>query len=437
MSKISTRTVKDFGFWLSQNGLKRGYIINLDNKIHLSSPLLKTFSEEITSSSDYQNHEGIFFEYQKETESLFVAVVHRTVRGAGQGGTRFRQYPTVANLLTDAMRLSKGMTDKNSLAKINWGGGKSIIHSEHNPKTVSKSIREKIFIGFGQFIASLNGLYVCAEDMNVSPEDLGLVHSVNRYTNCIPKSMGGSSNPSFLTARGVFSGIVAGLQFMDGANDTKNINLSGKHILVQGAGNVGFNVIKHIIDHGGKVSVFEPYQPAVEKLIGTFENINVIQNADDIYDIEADIFSPNAIGAILNDDTIPRLKVKMVAGGANNQLKDPIRHAKMLHDRGIDYVPDFLINRMGIVNCCDEQYGYLPEAIEERLSEIHPEVIELLQLSKSENKSPQFKALELATELSLIPHPIHGHRGAKILKFLMENEESVWFKNNLEFEPAV
>ncbi len=437
MSEISTRTVKDFGIWLAAQGLERGYIVHLDNKTYLSSPELSSFSKEITSSPDYQNHEGIFFEYQKETESLFVAAIHRTVRGAGQGGTRFRQYPTVGNLLTDAMRLSKGMTDKNSLAKINWGGGKSIIHSEHNPKTVSKEIREKIFLGFGQFIASLNGLYVCAEDMNVSPEDLGLVHSVNRYTNCIPKSMGGSSNPSFLTARGVFAGIAAGLQFMDGINDTQNIDLSGKHILVQGAGNVGFNVIKHIIDHGGKVSVFEPYQPAVEKLMDTFPDINIISNADDIYDIEADIFSPNAIGAILNDATIPRLKVKMVAGGANNQLKDPVRHAKMLHERGIAYVPDFLINRMGIVNCCDEQYGYLPEAIEERLVEIHPEVIELLKLSKKEDKSPQFKALELATELSLIPHPIHGHRGAKILKFLMGNEESVWVMNNYETEPAV
>ena len=432
MSKITSLSVRDFGAWLSEQGLERGFIINLDNEISLSSPKLISLSKEITSSPDYQDHEGIFFHYQKETESLFLAAIHRTVRGPGQGGTRFRQYPSIGNLLTDAMRLSKGMTDKNSLAKINWGGGKSIIHSEHNPKTVSKEIREKILIGFGQFIASLNGAYICAEDMNISPEDLGVIHSVNRFTNCVPKAIGGSSNPSFLTARGVFAGIAAGLQFLDGKNDPQNIDLSGKHILIQGAGNVGFNVIKHIIDHGGKVSVFEPYQPAVERLMDTFENINIIQNADDIYDMEADVFSPNAIGAILNDETIPRLKVKMIAGGANNQLKDPVKHAKMVQERGITYVPDFLINRMGIVNCCDEHYGYLPEAIEERLAEIHPEVVELLQLSKRENTSPQFKAIEMATEFSFVPHPILGHRGAKIFRYLMKNPESIWFLKNDE-----
>lgn len=437
MSQITTRSVQEFGTWLAAKGLDRGYIINLDEQIHLSSPELKEFADEITASPDYQNHEGLFFQYQKETQSLFLAAIHRTVRGAGQGGTRFRTYPSLGNLFTDAMRLSKGMTDKNSLAKINWGGGKSIIHSDHNPKTVDAATREKIFLGFGSFIASLNGLYVCAEDMNVSPQDLGVVHSVNRYTNCIPKSMGGSSNPSFLTARGVFAGIAAAAQYQDGKNDPQNIDLSGKHILVQGAGNVGFNVIKHIVDHGGQVSVFEPYAPAVEKVMDHFPNANIIQNADDIYDIEADIFSPNAIGAILNDNTIPRLRVKTVAGGANNQLKDPVKHATMLHERGIKYVPDFLINRMGIVNCCDEQYGYLPEAIEERLTEIHPEVLELLALSEKEDKSPQFKALELATELSMIPHPIHGHRGAKILRFLMTNEDSIWNARNFETAPVV
>ena len=435
MSKITSLSVRDFGAWLSEHGLERGFIINLDDQIYLSSPRLSELSKEITSSSDYQNHEGIFFQYQKETESLFLAAIHRTVRGPGQGGTRFRQYPSFGNLMTDSLRLSKGMTDKNSLAKINWGGGKSIIHSEHNPKTVSSEIREKILIGFGQFIASLNGAYICAEDMNISPEDLGVIHSVNRFTNCVPKAIGGSSNPSFFTARGVFAGLAAGLQFLDGKNDPKNIDLSGKHILVQGAGNVGFNVIKHIIDHGGRVSVFEPYQPAVERLIDTFKNISIIQNADDIYDIEADAFSPNAIGAILDDETIPRLKVKMVAGGANNQLKDPVKHAKMLQERNITYVPDFLINRMGIVNCCQEHYGYLPEAIEERLMEIHPEVVELLQLSQKENTSPQFKALEMATELSFVPHPILGHRGAKIFRYLMKNPESVWFTKN--DEPAM
>ena len=287
-------------------------------------------------------------------------------------------------------------------------------------------------MGFGKFIASLNGAYICAEDMNVSPEDLSVVHSVNRFTNCIPKSIGGSSNPSFFTARGVFAGIAAGTQFLDGKNDPQNIDLTGKHIIVQGAGNVGFNVIKHIVAHGGKVSAFDPYGPTIDKLKDSFPNIEIVSNADDIYDIEADIFSPNAIGAILNDDTIARLKVKMVAGGANNQLKDPVKHANMLHERGIHYVPDFLINRMGIVNCCDEHYGYLPEAIEERLVEIHPEVIELLKASQQENTSPQFKALEMAQKLSLVPHPIHGHRGAKILKFLMKNPESEWFVDDKE-----
>jgi glutamate dehydrogenase/leucine dehydrogenase len=176
-----------FVSWLKDEKISRGYIVHKDGLVKTSNPLLEPFTKFITSSPDYSGHEGIFFEADAETDSLFVVAVHRTIRGAGQGGTRLKRYETVNNIFTDAMRLSKGMTEKNSFAQIWWGGGKSVIHPPTSPKLVPVEIRTKIFTNFGRFIASLNGLYVCAEDMNTTPEDMRLIHANNRFCTCIPK----------------------------------------------------------------------------------------------------------------------------------------------------------------------------------------------------------------------------------------------------------
>ncbi|MFK7809635.1 MAG: Glu/Leu/Phe/Val dehydrogenase dimerization domain-containing protein [Saprospiraceae bacterium] len=416
-------TTDQFVSWLKNKNIRRGYVVFKDGAIKTSNPLLDPFTKFIAGSPDYSNHEGIFFEADPETDSLFVAAIHRTVRGSGQGGTRLKRYETVDNIFTDVMRLSKGMTEKNSFAQIWWGGGKSVIHPAMSPKLVPVEIRKKIFTNFGRFIASLNGLYVCAEDMNTTPEDMRVIHANNRFCTCIPKEIGGSSNPSTATAKGVFQGLLAGVHFLQGVNDQNQVDLKGVHILLEGAGNVGYHVLEQAVAAGAKVTVFDNWEPKREQIRAAFpaDQVTVIDNGDDLYEIEADVFSPNAIGATVNDTTIPKLKVKLIAGAANNQLRDADVHAKALQERGILYVPDFVINRMGIVNCADEQYGYLASEIDVKLREVYPSIYDLLEKAKADDISPQFKSLELSEDLSQIPHPIWGHRGAKIIDYLMGN----------------
>ena len=402
--------------------IERGYFIYLDGQFHASHSELNSLANFIENSADYNQHEGIFFQVDNATKCIFLAAVHRSNRGAGHGGTRFKQYKSITGMFSDVMRLSKGMTDKNACANLWYGGGKAIIYPPNNPRSYEGKEREQIFANYGRFIASLNGLYITAEDMNTSPEDMRVIHANNRFCTCLPVEIGGSSNPSAFTARGVFRGLVAALHFIDGKNDANDTNLTGKHIIVQGAGNVGGRLIEQLIECGAKVTVFELHEAtkiALSKKY-TAEQLTIHEDGDTLYEIEADVFSPNAIGAIINDVTIPKLNVKIVAGGANNQLADPIKHAADLHNRGILYAPDFILNRMGIVNCGNEPHGYLPEEVQAQADEVYPDVLSLLADSKAKNHSPQFEALELAEKLSKVNHPILGHRGEAIIKRLLK-----------------
>lgn len=404
-------------------GIHKGYVVLLDQQPQASSDQLMALNSFITQSPDYQGHEGIFWEIDPVSHSLFIAAVHRTHRGAAQGGTRLKQYESLSSIFTDALRLAKGMTDKNACAGLWWGGGKSVIHSRTEPQSLLGAERRDMFAQFGRFIASLNGVYVCAEDMNVSPEDLRIVHAHNRFCTCVPQEVGGSSNPSVFTARGVFMGLLAGLHFLDGTEDHTNTDLTGKHILVQGAGNVGGPLVDLIVQSGGRVTLFDINRHTIAEIQSRYtdDQVRIEPNLEQFYATPADVFAPCAIGAILNDDTIPQLQVRMIAGAANNQLKDPVEHSEMLHDRGILYVPDFIINRMGIVNCANEQYGYLLDTIEEKILETYDFTYHLLQKAKSNQTSPEFMAMQMAEQLSRVDHPIWGHRGLKLIQQLVHS----------------
>ena len=403
--------------------LTRGYVIFADGHAKVSDSRLEDVFEFITSSPDYHQHEGIFWQIDPVSKSIYVAAIHRTHRGSGQGGTRMKQYPTLASLFTDAMRLAKGMTDKNACAGLWWGGGKSVIHPSSSPRSLKGTARETVFANFGRFIASLNGAYVCAEDMNTTPEDMRVIHTNNRFCTCVPQEIGGSSNPSTFTAKGVFKGLLAGVHVLEGKENRTNIDLKGKHILVQGAGNVGWVLMEDIVKAGGRVTIFDISDVTKQKIRDTFspDQVTIQNDLDVFYQTEADIFAPCAIGAILNDETIPILNVKMVAGAANNQLKDAVKHAQALHERGILYLPDFIINRMGIVNCANEQYGYLLDTIEEQVLEVYDFTHQLLIKSIANDISPEMMAMEMAEQLSRINHPIWGHRGVKLIQQLVNN----------------
>lgn len=417
--QISANTTTADVLRLAQEaGLSTAWFVTLDGALRVSSEALAPIADFIRNSPDYVAHEGLFLEFDAELGAIYGAFVHSTVRGQAQGGTRMRQYDSLADVLTDGMRLAKGMTDKNACAGLWWGGGKGIIATVRNPREIVGAERETLFARYGRFVASLNGAYVTAEDMNTSPEDMRVIHANNRFCTCIPSEIGGSSNPSAATALGVFKGMTATLHFVFG----KDATFAGKHIVLQGAGNVGGRLLDHLAAAGARLSVFEPNAATREAFSAKYpESVVKFIEADEVYDTEADIFSPNAIGGILTADTIARLRVKAVAGGANNQLQFPVEDAQRLKARGIAYVPDFIINCMGIVNCANEQYGYIASDIEPQSNNVYDRVLEILEGAANQDITTYAFANQLALQLGAQPHPIFGHRGIRLIKQYVGN----------------
>ena len=383
----------------------------------------------ISDKRDFMNHEGWFCKVSEYYDMLLGAFVHRTNRGQAAGGVRYWDYDSVESYFRDGLRLGAGMTFKNALAGIWWGGGKGVI--AHNPKVdrMNPEVRERIYKEYGSFISSLNGCYVTAEDVGTSVEDMAHVFSGTRFTTCIPPEFGGSGNPSVPTARGIISGMEAALEFLGLGT------LEGKTVALQGLGHVGEPLVRFLFNKNVKKVVAVDINPdnissAKKKFADRNVECKLIDKNDlSIFSEDCDIFSPNATGAVLNPQTIPMLKAKIICGAANNQLEDMQRDGKTLHDKGIYYVPDFLTNRMGIVTCAKEQYGYINNdpMIENHFSRnwehsIFNRSMQILNESKEKNIPTSDIALKLADTLSRENHPIFGHRGAQIIKSLVENE---------------
>jgi glutamate dehydrogenase/leucine dehydrogenase len=331
--------------------------------------------------------------------------------------------------LRDGLRLAKGMTHKNALAGLWWGGGKGVM--AHNPSVdkFDADIRGALYQEFGEMMTSLQGCYVTAEDVGTHVADMANVFSKTRFTTCIPPSLGGSGNPSVPTARGVVCGMEAALEFLG------EQGLEGKTIAVQGMGNVGAPLIKFVFEKNvRKVIACDINQTLAERLTKEFAGKNfeakVVPLCDhNFFATECDILSPCATGAVLNPKSIPLIKAKVVCGAANNQLEDHVRDDAALFQRGIVYVPDFLTNRMGIVTCANEQYGYVNNdpAIEQHLNRewefsIHQVALKVLKEAKAKNVPPSSVALKMADELSFVPHPLFGHRGQEIIDSLVANK---------------
>jgi len=373
---------------------------------------------------DYHAHEGSFFEIGEESGYLLSAHVHKTVRGQAAGGVRLWAYDTIEAFVRDGLRLSRGMGHKNALAGLWWGGGKGVIARQGDANDPAK--RETVYTDYGRFMSGLCGCYITAEDAGTRPDDMANVYRTTRYTTCIPGEFGGSGNPSILTARGV---VVA----MEAALDSLGMGtLEGKTIAMQGLGNVSYYMVGYLKERG------------VRRIVGTDINADavarvqadhsgadfewrVVDAADtSIFDAECDVLAPNAIGATLNTESIPKINAAVVCGAANNQLEDAGRDAPAMKERGILYVPDFLANRMGIVNCANEQYGVFDgdDTIESHLdreneSGIWQRCIDVFSRAKTSRRTPADEAEALAEELSDQPHPIWGHRGRTIIDHLV------------------
>jgi glutamate dehydrogenase/leucine dehydrogenase len=375
---------------------------------------------------DYHAHEGIFLEIGSNSNALMGAFIHNTVRGQAAGGVRFWPYTKFMDYLKDGVRLAKGMTHKNALAGLWWGGGKGVICRPNNYR--DPEVRKTIFKEYGEFISTLRGSYVTAEDLGANTDDMYNVLRGTRFTTCIPPKTGGSGNPSIPTAEGVLSGMEAALRFkgMD--------NLEGKSIAVMGAGNVGGHLIRLLFKKGvSRIISTDVDSERCESLKKEFQSEKLLVRMVPMDDMsilseKVDILSPCATGGILNRSTIPTIQAPIVCGAANNQLKDPVQDGAAIRHRNIAYVPDFLVNRMGIVNCANEQYGYVPHDpfIQRHFdpeweNSIYRLTLQILQNAEHTGEASDAEAIRLAEEYSSVPHPIWGHRGQQIIRGLLHD----------------
>ena len=311
-------------------------------------------------------------------------VIHDTTLGPALGGTRMWPYATEEEALEDALRLSRGMTYKNAAAGLNLGGGKAVIIGD--PKS-DKS--EALFRAFGRYVESLGGRYITAEDVGTKEEDMDYIKLETNFVTGT-SSVNGAGDPSPVTAFGVYRGMKAAAEEAFGTP-----SLKGKTVAVQGVGQVAFRLCEHLHEEGAKLIVTDIDDQAVQRACDTFGAEAV--EPDAIYDVEADIFAPCALGAVLNDETIPRLKVRAVAGSANNQLKES-RHGFALKERGIVYAPDYVINSGGVINVADDMIGYNKERALRRVSKIYDVLGDIFEIARSRHIPSHLAADQLAEE---------------------------------------
>lgn len=386
-------------------------------------------AREIASNArDFDGHEAIFLELCTETGAIFAAFLHKTVRGQGAGGVRHWSYSSVDEIISDGLRLSHGMGRKNALAGLWWGGGKGIIARPPGARPDDPGYRRAVYEGYGRFISSLHGAYVTAEDVGTRADDMAHIFRATRFVTCIPESMGGSGNPSPHTARGVICAMEAALDFA-------NLGpLEGKRIAMQGTGNVGGYMIEQLLDAGVARIVAADISEARcgrlrERFLDTRLEVRTVEQNDlGIFSEPCDVLAPNALGGVLGPTTIPLLKARVVCGAANNQLLDERRDDKALSARGITYVPDFVANRMGIVNCANEHAGTLRNdpAIERHFDRawtdsVHSVTRRILERARDAGTTPTAAANDLADDLGRRPHPIFGDRARQIIDRLIED----------------
>ncbi len=316
------------------------------------------------------DHEQVLFCQDRATGLKAIIAVHNTVLGPALGGTRMWNYTSEIDALTDVLRLSRGMTYKNSISGLNLGGGKAVIIGDsHTQKN------EALFRRFGQFVDSLSGKYITAEDVGISPQDMVWVNQETNYVAGLP---GKSGDPSPVTAYGVYVGMKACAKAQFG-----NDSLEGVKVAVQGAGHVGQYLIKYLNDEGAKIYVADIHEPSLKEVSEKYGA--TVVGLDEIYDLDVDVYAPCALGATVNDDTLNRLKCSIIAGAANNQLKNEIVHGKIVMEKGIIYAPDFMINAGGVINCFAEVDGRTAEWAMEQAAHIYDTTTDIINGSKTNN----------------------------------------------------
>lgn len=331
------------------------------------------------------DYEQLVFCQDESSGLKAIIAIHDTTLGPALGGIRMWPYASEEEAIIDALRLARGMTYKNAVSGLNLGGGKTVIIGD-----AKKDKSEAMFRALGRFVEGLNGRYIAAEDVGTTEEDMDHIFQETRYVTGVSPTFGSSGNPSPVTAYGIYQGMKASARYAFGDD-----SLKGKKIAVQGVGNVAYTLCKYLHEEGAELYVSDIYQPNVDRAVRDFGATAV--DPDEIYDLDCDIFSPCALGAVINDDTIERFRCKVIAGSANNQLKEE-RHGELLEEKGILYAPDYVINAGGVINVADELNGYNRERALNKVEGIYQTTLKVFEIAKRDGIPTYLAADRLAEE---------------------------------------
>jgi leucine dehydrogenase len=350
-------------------------------------------------------HEQVVFCHDPNVGLKAIIAIHNTSLGPALGGTRMWNYKSEEEALTDVLRLSRGMTYKAAAAGLNLGGGKAVIIGDSKTQKT-----EGMFRAFGQFVNSLNGKYITAEDVGTNEKDMEYVFMETPFVTGIPKDFGGSGDPSPYTAHGVLMGIKATAK-----EKFKTDDLKGMRIAVQGLGSVGSHLVRYLVDEGVKVLVADIDQEKVKHMVDRYKV--EAMTPDQILFADCDILAPCALGAIVNDNTIGKLKCKAISGGANNQLAEP-KHGDQLRELGILYAPDYVVNAGGLMNVFVELEGYSPERAIEKTKRVYDNVLKVFEVAKRDNVGTHTAADRMAEErINTIGRLKQRHQGKSSRQF--------------------
>jgi leucine dehydrogenase len=339
-----------------------------------------------------EDYEQIVYCNDPRTGLKAIISMHSTVLGPATGGCRMWAYETEQEALTDVLRLSKGMTYKNSISGLNWGGGKAVIIAPQGAEP--KSVKTRAMLErYGEYVNRLGGNYITAKDVGIGSDDLRIVKSKTKHVLGIDGEPGSSGDPSPATAWGVYNGMKASAKFALGAK-----NLSGLKIVLQGLGSVSTALLDYIVPEGAKVIACDINQAAIDRAAKKY-NIEIV-TPDKIYDVPCDIFAPSALGASINAKTLPRLQTKIIAGAANNQLATHEDGMEVMK-RGIVYAPDYAINAGGVINIYYEQIGngtYNKTKAFEHVAGIEKTITDILTRAQAEKLPTHVVADRMAEE---------------------------------------
>jgi leucine dehydrogenase len=327
-------------------------------------------------------HEQVVFCHGKDPDIKAIIAIHDTTLGAAMGATRLYPYVNEEAALKDALRLSRGMTYKAACANIPVGGGKAVIISKVEHKN------DDLLRAYGRFVESLNGRFITGQDVNLTPDDVRTISQETKHVVGVEEKSGG---PAPVTAWGVFLGLKAAASFQ-----LKTESFEGVRVAVQGLGNVGKNLCQHLYENGAKLFVTDispERSEEVKRLYGA-----TVVAPDEIYSQNVDIFSPCALGGILNDQTIPKIRASIIAGAANNQLGQEKINGQMLTDKGILYSPDYVINAGGLINVYNEMIGYNEEKAFQQVENIYETLLEIFARAHQQEITTNAAAMQLAED---------------------------------------